>query len=161
MDVSIIIGRMKKLELLVDGITISGGEPLEQASGLLAFLSGLKNVLPNWSVILYTGFELHEIKNDESMANVIEFVDVLIDGPYMEGVSSTSFFTGSGNQTIHFLSSDGAVMSDYFFKKSSLFDVALGSGDLAVLVGVGEPDRRAAVYSGLGAGESAAEEATT
>ena len=78
----------------IDGITISGGEPFLQAKELGNLLSRVLRVRPELNVILFTGYKF-----------VLNFVDVLIDGEYIDGLNDNKGLRGSSNQVIHFLSS--------------------------------------------------------
>lgn len=88
----------------VEGITVSGGEPFAQPRGLLRLLelaasSGL-------STLVYTGFKLEEVMEDEARDACLAFVDVLIDSPFASDlIEPTLLARGSTNQRIHFLTS--------------------------------------------------------
>jgi hypothetical protein len=45
----------------IEGVTISGGEPLQQLAGLAHLLERIKTELPQLSVILFTGFSWEEL----------------------------------------------------------------------------------------------------
>lgn len=47
----------------IEGITISGGEPLQQAVSLLAFTYQVRERLPYLSIGLYTGYTLKELED--------------------------------------------------------------------------------------------------
>ena len=86
----------------IEGITISGGEPMEQA-GLLADL--LNQVLarrPDLNVISYTGYQIEQLKTDDAL-RFISYLDVLIDGPYIHEKNDNLGLRGSSNQRVHFL----------------------------------------------------------
>lgn len=86
----------------IDGITISGGEPMEQA-GLLADLLGV--VLagrPELNVISYTGYQIEQLKTDDAL-RFISHLDVLIDGQYIHEKNDNRGLRGSSNQRVHFL----------------------------------------------------------
>jgi anaerobic ribonucleoside-triphosphate reductase activating protein len=46
---------------LIDGLTISGGEPMEQASGLLALLQALRLRVPEISMGMFSGYTEREL----------------------------------------------------------------------------------------------------
>ncbi len=48
---------------LIDGLTISGGEPMEQASVLLALLQALRHRIPDFSIGLFSGYTENELAN--------------------------------------------------------------------------------------------------
>lgn len=88
----------------ISGITISGGEPFEQSAALADLLIKLKALRPVLTVILFTGYRLDQLKNEE-YRKVLEHVDVLIDGEYIDALNDNKGLRGSSNQTIHFLTS--------------------------------------------------------
>ena len=47
---------------LIDGLTISGGEPMEQAGALLAFLQSLRLRVPELSIGLFSGYTDRELE---------------------------------------------------------------------------------------------------
>jgi len=84
----------------IEGVVISGGEPLLQYEELLELLSMIKK--EDKGIILYTGFLMVEIK--EQFPLIENFCDVIIDGEYKEELNNGKGFRGSSNQTIHFIS---------------------------------------------------------
>ncbi len=101
-SVSEILQRVKSVSD-IEGISILGGEPLEQAHALGEFLSSLRQET-DLSVMLYTGYTMAEIKREEDKASVLEFVDVLVDGRYQEALkSSRRRYIGSDNQKLWLL----------------------------------------------------------
>ncbi|MEI7590458.1 MAG: 4Fe-4S single cluster domain-containing protein [Deltaproteobacteria bacterium] len=72
----------------IQGLTISGGEPMLQA-GTLAHLVQIVRRRRPLSVICYTGFDLKALENDKEPARMklISLCDVLIDGPYIAALN--------------------------------------------------------------------------
>ena len=96
---------LEKLERLADsleGLTISGGEPMEQSPALYQLLSGLRSRTP-WSFILFSGYEKREILDHPLGPAILGLVDVLIDGRFQARAKTDSGLRGSENQTLHFL----------------------------------------------------------
>ena len=86
----------------VDGFTITGGEPFEQAQELEMFLSRIRNISSD--ILVYTGFERAEIEDIiQNAADVLSYITVLIDGPYIEESNINVALRGSSNQQIHIL----------------------------------------------------------
>lgn len=83
----------------VEGITVSGGEPLNQAEALLPLLEDVRRA--GLGCILYTGYTLEEIPGIPFGEAVIHQVDVCIDGPYIPELDDSKAFRGSSNQRIH------------------------------------------------------------
>jgi len=85
-----------------DGLTISGGEPFEQAGPLMKLLRALSAVQPE--VLVYTGYSLAELqRHGGPIAQLLERIDILIDGPYRADLPNTLQWRGSDNQQVHLL----------------------------------------------------------
>jgi anaerobic ribonucleoside-triphosphate reductase activating protein len=89
----------------LEGITISGGEPMLQATNLLKLVKIIRSER-NLSAICYTGFTLKELKEkkDPEIDALLSEVDVLIDGLYIDSLNDNKGWRGSSNQEVHFLS---------------------------------------------------------
>ncbi|MBR1925938.1 MAG: anaerobic ribonucleoside-triphosphate reductase activating protein [Clostridia bacterium] len=84
---------------LLDGVTFSGGEPMIQAESLLPLAKQIKSCGLN--LFCYTGYVFEELKNVKFSDELLKYVDVLIDGPYIkEKRDYTLKFKGSTNQRI-------------------------------------------------------------
>lgn len=97
-----IINKLKNNPLL-QGITLSGGDPLYQIGGCLSLCKAIKKELPYLDIILYTGFTFEEIleMNNKNMKELLSFLDVIIDGPYIDDLRDLTLkFRGSKNQRI-------------------------------------------------------------
>jgi anaerobic ribonucleoside-triphosphate reductase activating protein len=84
----------------VSGVTVSGGEPFEQAEALANFLSEVgKRGLHR---LVYTGFRYEELcgQKDENVKRSLALTDMLIDGAYEKDKPSQLPWTGSGNQRV-------------------------------------------------------------
>lgn len=94
----------------ISGLTILGGDPFEQEnqSALLSFIKKFKLNCPDKTLWMYTGYILDkdlkygQRKYIHGVTNVIiENVDVLVDGPFIETKKDLSLkFRGSSNQRI-------------------------------------------------------------
>lgn len=82
------------------GLTLSGGDPLEQPEELLSFLELIqpqKNFLPG-GIICFTGFTIEEINANPLLSECLLFIDLLIEGRYIKELRSYSGLHGSSNQ---------------------------------------------------------------
>ena len=95
----------------LDGITLTGGEPMLQAGELARLLASLRDVCRD--VLVFTGYTLEELRarRDPSVEALLARSSVLVDGPYLQGRNRGERLRGSDNQRIHFL--DGSVRDDY------------------------------------------------
>ena len=91
---------------IVDGFTISGGEPFQQADELLLLLSYLTPI--STDILIYTGYRLEELRelNSESVNGILDSAAVVVDGAYIEDLNDNSVLRGSSNQQIHILNPD-------------------------------------------------------
>ena len=80
----------------LDGITISGGEPVEQLEDLIRLTENLDCE----DILLYTGYNYEEIKDD--VLHRLS-VDVVITGPYVKDLDDDRPLYGSSNQELVFL----------------------------------------------------------
>jgi anaerobic ribonucleoside-triphosphate reductase activating protein len=87
----------------LDGITISGGEPLQQPRPLVAFLR-LFRQRSSLPVILFSGFTWDEVQAMLIRDELPALVDVLIAGRYVAEKTVGHDLVGSSNKTFHFLS---------------------------------------------------------
>jgi anaerobic ribonucleoside-triphosphate reductase activating protein len=85
----------------VDGLTLSGGEPLEQPGAALALLRGAR--ARGLSTLIFSGFTIDEIRARPLGAEVLAELDVLIDGRYVSTDRLATGLRGSANQRIHLL----------------------------------------------------------
>lgn len=93
-----------------NGLTISGGDPLEQAGELCVLLTNLRPIFSD--ILVYTGFTMHEIIESNKMSSCLEYIDVLVDGRYEEEFNyGESRICGSNNQKIFFLNKN--LVNDY------------------------------------------------
>jgi anaerobic ribonucleoside-triphosphate reductase activating protein len=91
---------------IVDGFTISGGEPFQQADELLLLLSYLTPI--STDILIYTGYRLEELQelHSESVNGILDSIAVVVDGAYIEDLNDNSVLRGSSNQQIHILNPD-------------------------------------------------------
>lgn len=109
-DAGELISVEKLAELLLDskyerdGVTILGGEPFAQPVGLNALVKALRSKnCPH--IVCYSGYTLEILREkavkQSAIGEVLNEIDVLIDGAYVESLSSgAGLWTGSGNQRV-------------------------------------------------------------
>ncbi len=89
----------------VSGVTITGGDPLEQPEELLELLILLESLNLSKGIILFTGFTIDEINKDFLLRKSLGYIDVLIDGRFEKDQRISSSLRGSENQNIIYFSS--------------------------------------------------------
>ena len=95
--------RRELLSMLSDehiaGLSILGGEPFEPENReeVLRLCAAAKSWYPEKNIWVWTGGEFEDLKN----LPVMQYIDVLIDGPFVETLKNLSlFYRGSLNQRV-------------------------------------------------------------
>lgn len=86
----------------VKGVNILGGEPLQQTmdNSLADLLAKIKENT-NKPIWLWTGYKLEDVINNTKIMNILQYVDVLIDGKFEEDKKDLNLmYRGSANQRI-------------------------------------------------------------
>jgi anaerobic ribonucleoside-triphosphate reductase activating protein len=86
----------------IQGVTISGGEPLQQRVALLGLLSRLREET-SLSILVFTGFTWSQVQRFPEALRLLACLDVLIAGPYEQKHHLALDLRGSANKTVHFL----------------------------------------------------------
>jgi anaerobic ribonucleoside-triphosphate reductase activating protein len=85
----------------IEGVTLTGGEPFEQAEALLPLVDAIRD--RGLSVMVFTGREPEEMVDAASVALVAR-MDVLVTGRYVAARRSLDLaWRGSSNQRVQFL----------------------------------------------------------
>lgn len=83
----------------LDGVTISGGEPLDQPDGILALMQGIRRLnRPDLDILLFTGRRWRAV--ERAFAAVVALVDAVVAGPYEPGRPTDHPLMGSANQEL-------------------------------------------------------------
>lgn len=125
------------------GVTITGGEPMEQPwelATLLELLSGYTQ-----DILVFSGYKREELPKTlgRSLWNKIEQnIAVLIDGEYREQENTGHPLKGSSNQRIHFLKKEyEEVYNSYIQEKKGKKEVQMFRiHDGRIAVGIHEKD---------------------
>lgn len=105
-DTDDFINMIKQPDIIskIEGLSFVGGEPILQAEGLgeiaeWAHANGL-------TVLVFTGYLIEELRalDNESVNRLLEYTDILVDGPYIQEESDLKRdWVGSRNQRVLFL----------------------------------------------------------
>ncbi|MDO5649958.1 MAG: anaerobic ribonucleoside-triphosphate reductase activating protein [Gallicola sp.] len=92
---------LKYLEKDVNnGLTILGGEPFENTTGLLPIVAEIR-AKTDKTIWIYSGYTFECLIQDEDNKKLLSFCDVLVDGPFIEEMKDLTLqFKGSSNQRI-------------------------------------------------------------
>ena len=85
---------------LVNGVTISGGEPFEQYEEIIKLLSYLNTKTQD--ILIYTGYTPEELKSKFDYNTIKNLSGALIAGKYIEEKNDGSALIGSSNQVLIF-----------------------------------------------------------
>ena len=81
-------------------VTFSGGDPMCQVEAFTQLAKLIKNKT-NKTIWCYTGYTYERIKESPKLSQILPFLDVLVDGPFMMEKRNTDLkFRGSSNQRI-------------------------------------------------------------
>lgn len=127
MSIPSLVRHIQSSLTVIEGITISGGEPLDQAPELADLLEALKQEI-SLPTLLFTGYTLEEISDDPDKEYVLNLVDAVICGPYQRNTPSPSGFPGSRNQQILLITN--AYTQDDFTHLPAAEITITPSGDL-------------------------------
>lgn len=85
---------------LLDGITLTGGDPFYNPEALLELLVRLKRETKQ-NIWCYTGFTYEVLMQHEITRDCLRFIDTLVDGPFVKRLYDPALhFRGSSNQRI-------------------------------------------------------------
>lgn len=81
-------------------VTFSGGDPMFQPEGFAELARCIKEK-SNKNIWCYTGYTFEHILNNPKQAELLRYVDVLVDGKFKQALRDESLlFRGSSNQRL-------------------------------------------------------------
>lgn len=83
----------------VEGLTLSGGEPMQQAPAALELLLAARRL--GLSTLMFSGYTRAELEAQALGPAVLAHLDVLIDGRYRADLRAGLDLRGSSNQQVH------------------------------------------------------------
>lgn len=103
-DIDELISKINRNPLL-QGITLSGGDPLYQVNACLELVKKVKELNADLDIIIYTGFTFEELainfKKNNDLLSLLKLSDILIDGKYEDSLRDLTLrFRGSSNQRV-------------------------------------------------------------
>jgi len=105
MDITVLIRHFKNRQSCIDGISVSGGEPTEQAQALIPLLATIQDI--GMTTVLYTGHTYEHLcqSDNHHIHDLLNYIDLLIDGPFIsKKVDYRMDWRGSQNQRLIHLS---------------------------------------------------------
>lgn len=81
-------------------VTFSGGDPMFQPEGFAELAEAIR-ARTNKDIWCFSGFKYEALFNNPRQRRLLELIDVLVDGPYVQALRDESLvFRGSSNQRI-------------------------------------------------------------
>jgi anaerobic ribonucleoside-triphosphate reductase activating protein len=118
----------------VEGITLLGGEPFEQAPGAAAFARAAR--ARGLTVMVFTGYRLDVLRARPDAADLLAVTDLLVDGPYDRErpeppPPAGRRWIGSQNQIMHFLT-QAYREADPRMRAPNTIEIRIRRGALAI-----------------------------
>ena len=128
-DVETVLARLAAAR--VDGLTLSGGEPLQQPEAARLLLAGARRL--GLSTLAFSGYTLAEIRELAGGPEILALLDVLVDGRYLAGERLGRGLRGSANQRIHLIT-DRYSLADV--EATPVAEIVIARDGLVQLTGV-------------------------
>jgi anaerobic ribonucleoside-triphosphate reductase activating protein len=123
-----------------EGVTLSGGEPFEQATDLAAFLDDLERARTPFPVIAFSGYALEALWNGPApRRELLARIDLLVEGPYLAERAAPLPLRGSANQRLVALTPRGLAERDRITAEAPRSGVAVVVGPDATVILSGFP----------------------
>jgi anaerobic ribonucleoside-triphosphate reductase activating protein len=131
MPVDELIGEVTRARPGIEGLSLSGGEPLQQPAAARAVLDAARAL--GLSTLAFSGYTLDEIRGLPGGPDVLARLDVLIDGRYVAPDRLATGLRGSANQRIQLLT-DRYALADV--EATPVAEIRIGPTGDVVLTGV-------------------------
>jgi len=115
----------------VEGLTLSGGEPMQQPDAAIALLDAARAL--GLSTVMFSGYAIDELRALPGGPDALARLDVLIDGRYVAGERLATGLRGSANQRLHLLTSR---YSRAEVEATPVAEIRIGRAGEVVLTGV-------------------------
>lgn len=94
-------------------LTISGGEPFDQPEALLKLLKMARKYSYN-DILVYSGYTYSTLS--KKYPEILDNIDVLIDGPFIKGRKTDRIWKGSSNQRMYVFNPDLKELYEEHFR---------------------------------------------
>ncbi len=114
----------------VEGVTLLGGEPFEQAEACGVFASRARSL--GLSVMVFSGYTREQLEGRAEGRALLEACDLLVDGRFeRDRLDGSRRWIGSTNQRLHFLSARYSN-DDARFRAPNTAEIRLRAGELVI-----------------------------
>lgn len=99
----------------IEGVTISGGEPFDQPASLLELVRGIRERFDSdcFDILVFSGYSSRVLRGKHSV--VLEHIDAVVTGPYLQSKAVTGQLRGSSNQNVELCSDLGNLRYGQMF----------------------------------------------
>jgi anaerobic ribonucleoside-triphosphate reductase activating protein len=128
-----LVGELARARPAIEGLSLSGGEPLQQPEAARALLDAARGL--GLSTLAFSGYTIDEIRALPGGAgtDVLARLDVLIDGRYVASDRLATGLRGSANQRIQLLT-ERYTLADV--EATPVAEIRIGPTGDVVLTGV-------------------------
>lgn len=87
----------------IEGVTLSGGDPMEQPKEILELCKRIKSECPSLNIMIYSGRTYEQLvdMNNSDIHGILSIADYLADGRFeIDNREGAQLYTGSANQRI-------------------------------------------------------------
>ena len=87
------------------GLSLLGGDPMSKIGDIrktvIELCREVKTKFTNKDIWLWTGYTFEEIVNDNTANKILQYIDVMVDGPFVESLKYIDLvWKGSSNQRV-------------------------------------------------------------
>ncbi len=128
----------------IEGMTISGGEPFEQADAVYRLIKRVREKR-DVGIVVYTGYTLDELRavddgRRHAIARLLGEIDSLIEGPYVQILDDGLSLRGSANQkAVHLTSRYSEIWDECYGRPGRNVELHMLKNEL-FLVGIPGPE---------------------
>jgi len=124
-----------------EGLTLSGGEPTDQASAVADLIRGFREAFPGAEVVMYSGLRWPVLAKRHPQ--LLPLLDVAVTGPYVRTLEATAL-TGSSNQEVKLLTPLAErLYAQWQTWPPHVLQVDQAPGNRIVMVGIPDTERLA------------------
>lgn len=125
----------------LDGLTITGGEPMDQAPALAEMITRLREILASWhradgfDILAFSGYTTAAARR--RAGSLWQLLDIAVCGPYRRDLPSDVALVATRNQEVNPLTPRG--VSKYALLTSPTRMQVMSDGESLVMVGLPRP----------------------